>query len=124
MDAEGYNGKLVCWERDFLEPFVIPLKIALEHNQPSIDSGYDKPRDQSSLVTESTWMYVEGNHLYIGRSETLGIWAVPITEIEAAVAVQRQALLARKSINRPPSNDQIPSGPGVRVNQTSIGETQ
>jgi Ca2+-binding EF-hand superfamily protein len=41
-------------------------------------------------------MYFAGDNLYIGQSETLGIWAIPVAEIEAAIAAQKQVMLAKK----------------------------
>jgi Ca2+-binding EF-hand superfamily protein len=96
IEKDGYNARLLCFSRDWLEPYIVPLKIDFEHGQAAIGSGRDKPTDQYTLVTDSTWIHFAGDCLYIGQSETLGIWAIPIADIEASITLQKQARLAAK----------------------------
>jgi Ca2+-binding EF-hand superfamily protein len=97
-EKEGYNAMLICVSRNGSEPLIVPLKIDLKQSQAAIPFGYDKPVGRWSIVTESTWMYIAGDCLYIGQTETLGIWVIPISEIKAAIDVQEQALLAKKRL--------------------------
>jgi hypothetical protein len=90
-EKDGYNAKLVCLSHDGLGPFVIPLKFDLELMHHVSPSG-----TQHTVLPQSTWMYFAGDNLYIGQSETLGIWAIPVAEIEAAIAAQKQVMLAKK----------------------------
>ena len=56
-----------------------------------------------SWATPLAWLHFEGNSLFIGQPDFIGqadasgIWKLPITEIEAAFAQQRQIALAAKA---------------------------
>jgi len=105
VDKDGYNVRLVCLSRDCPEPLVVPLKFDSKLMRHVIRLG------QSSL-SKSTWMHFSGENLYIGQADTwgmgyistdtiaeadkLGYWTIPISEIEANIAAQKPAMLAKK----------------------------
>lgn len=96
-EQDGYNAKLVCFCHGFQEPFIIPMKLTVEQSQPVTRINHAKPVDQPRLITDYTWMRFESGNLYIGQPETLGIWVIPIAEVEAAIALQKQSLIAKKN---------------------------
>lgn len=91
-EKDRYNAELVCLRRDFQEPLVIPLKFDLEqiHHVPL-------PGTQQTVLPQSTWMDFADGNLYIGQSESPGIWVIPIVDIKNGIAAQKQALLAKKN---------------------------
>jgi Ca2+-binding EF-hand superfamily protein len=96
---DGYHARLVCLSRDCPEPMVVPLKFDLQQGPPPIENFHDHPRhswDGSGKSSQSTsWMYFADNYLFIGEEHTLGVWAIPVSEVEAAIAEQKQIVLTR-----------------------------
>ena len=81
--------KLVCLDPVFTAPVVVPLKF----DAPSADSpspGLDKQPARRFGGARSMWMCFIGNALYIGQSEVPGVWVTPLSEVENAIAAQRQ----------------------------------
>jgi Ca2+-binding EF-hand superfamily protein len=42
-------------------------------------------------------MHFAGNRLFLGQRSTLGLWSIPVSEIEATVAGQKKLLLAKQA---------------------------
>jgi len=95
-DKDGYHAKLVCLSRDCAEPIVVPLKFDLEHGQPPLYSLGARMAPPGSDAGP-TWIFFTSDTLYVGQPEALGIWAIPVSEVEAAVAAQRQVMLGNKA---------------------------
>jgi hypothetical protein len=96
VEKNGYHAKLVCLSHDFPEPIVVPLKFDLEGGRPPLKSFGEKFQSFPRL-TRSTWMIFAGDKLYIGQPDVQGIWAVTISEIETAVAAQKQIQLGQQA---------------------------
>jgi hypothetical protein len=82
------DADLICLDRNYPEPIVVPLKYDLNRG-PLPWSGF--PADLSPV-----WMSFTSDFLLIGNNTVPGAWVIPIAEIGAAVATQKQALLAKK----------------------------
>ena len=95
-EMDGYHAKLVCLSRDLPEPIVVPLKFDLQRGQPPLESLGEKV-EPAPWLTGSTWIFFAGDTLYIGQPDTPGIWTIPLSEIEAAIAAQKQIQLEQKS---------------------------
>jgi Ca2+-binding EF-hand superfamily protein len=95
-EKNGYHAKLVCLSRDFPEPIVVPLKFDLAGGRPPLKSFGEKFQSFPRLA-RSTWMIFAGDKLYIGQPDVQGIWAVTISEIETAVAAQKQIQLGQQA---------------------------
>jgi hypothetical protein len=97
-ERNGYHAKLVCLSRDLAEPIVVPLKFDLQRGQPPLKSlGEKLGQSRAPWDTSPSWIFFAEDTLYIGQADTLGIWTVPISEIETAVTIQKQQLLAKAS---------------------------
>jgi len=97
-DTNAYHAKLICLSRGIAEPIIVPLKFDTEHGRPPIAS----PSRGLGGTLSSGWMHFSENSLFIGHPNTPGVWTIPISEIETAVATQKQALLAKKQrLNNP-----------------------
>jgi Ca2+-binding EF-hand superfamily protein len=89
-EKDGNPARLVCFSRDCSELIVVPLKFAWQRGRPPLSK-------QLPWLAGDTWMRCSGNTLYIGQPDTPGIWAVPISEVEAAIDAQKQRLLDQKN---------------------------
>jgi Ca2+-binding EF-hand superfamily protein len=88
-DKNGFNTRLVCLSRDWPEPLVVPLKFDLKLMRHDLNGN-------RSPLPPSTWIHFAGDNLYIGQADIFGFFTIPFAEIEANVAAQKQALLAKK----------------------------
>jgi hypothetical protein len=88
FERGGCDADLICLDRNYPEPIVVPLKYDLNRG-PLPWSGF--PADLSPV-----WMSFTSDFLLIGNNTVPGVWVIPIAEIGAAVATQKQALLAKK----------------------------
>jgi hypothetical protein len=95
-EKNGYHAKLICLNHDLPEPIVVPLKFDVERGQPPLRSLGEK-FETAPWLTGATWMFFAGDTLYIGQPDSPGIWAIPVSEVEAAITAQKQLQLARKS---------------------------
>lgn len=92
---------LVCLDRRFPKPLVIPLRFGPDP-QPSLSAAN---WDRSGLVQTRVaaprrtpgpdlrrppWMVFAGDCLILGRALLPGVWAIPRSEIDAAVAAEKQ----------------------------------
>jgi EF hand len=93
---DGYHARLVCLSRDLPNPIIVPLKFDLQQGQPPLKSLGEK-FESAPWLAGSTWMSFVGETLYIGQPNFMGIWTIPASEIEAAVAVQKQIQLAQQA---------------------------
>ena len=97
----GCHAKLVCLDPDLPDPIVVPLKFDLERGQPPLQRLGGKIAPDASARfpwnTPLAWLHFERDSLFIGQPDLPGIWKLPITEIEAAFAQQKQIQLAQKA---------------------------
>jgi len=93
-EKNGYHAELVCLSRDFSEPIVVPVKFDLESGQPPLKSLGEK-MERISPEISATWMSFVGDALYVGHPNIPGIWTIPISEVETAIAVQKQTQLIK-----------------------------
>jgi hypothetical protein len=94
-ETNGFHAKLICFSRDCPEPIVIPLKFDLTRGQPPLQILAHRI-DDVFFGTLPTWMHFENQTLYLGQADTPGLWAIPVSELEAAIAGQKQVLLDRR----------------------------
>ena len=95
-ERDGYHAKLVCLSRDLAEPIVVPLKFDLQRGQPPLKSLGEK-MEQIPWETGPTWMMFAGDTLYLGQPNTLGVWTIPRSQLDPALAAQKQIQLDRKA---------------------------
>lgn len=105
----SHHANLVCLDRGFAAPLVIPLKFNLNLG-PFPGKLLDDKGRELFFRPESTWMVFTENSLFIGQEQEnrfigggesiSGFWAIPRTEIDAAFAAQKK-LQQAKSLNRP-----------------------
>jgi Ca2+-binding EF-hand superfamily protein len=95
-EKNGYHAQLVCLSRDVSRPIIVPLKFDLDHGQPPLKSLGEQiePELAFSSSALATAMYFSRNTLFLSQRNTPGIWAIPISQIETAIAEQKQACLA------------------------------
>ena len=76
------DADLICLDRDCPQAIVIPLKY---------DSARGPvPRNDISPNLSPVWMVFTSDSLLIGNKDVPGIWAIPLAEVNAAIAVQEQ----------------------------------
>jgi hypothetical protein len=88
VERDGRHAELVCLDRDIARPYVLPLKFDLERGPlPSQELA-----SKLGLISygAKTWMLFAGDLLLIGRGNIPGVWAIPKSEIEAALAPEKE----------------------------------
>jgi hypothetical protein len=82
-----HDADLICLDRDCPQPIIIPLKYDLNRGPLPLPGHWP---DLSPV-----WMTFTSDFLLIGNKSVPGIWAIPITEINAAFAAEKQRMLAK-----------------------------
>ena len=116
VDRDGCHAHLICLSRDCPEPIVVPLTFDLERGQPPLTSLGLKVVDGHPMRGDpaSTWLHFSGDNLYMGEAHTLGLWSIPVSEVNAAVARQKKLLQAKMaSAARAEKNDFVPPFSGL-----------
>jgi len=95
-EQNGYHAQLVCLSRKVSRPIIVPLKFDLDHGQPPLKSLGEQIEPELAFRSSAlaTAMYFSRNTLFLSQRNTPGVWAIPISEIETAIAEQKQARLA------------------------------
>jgi hypothetical protein len=93
---DGCHAKLVCLSRDLSQPIVIPLKFDLSRGQAPF-KGIGGKIERARWETGAPWLHIAGNMLYMGEPNILGIWTIPLAQIEAAFAAQKKTLPDQKA---------------------------
>lgn len=97
LEKDGYHAQLICLSRDCPDPVVVPLKFDLDRGPAPLKCLADKTSNLLSDDPQLTWLFFSGDQLYIGQKRTLGVWTIPISEVDLAVAAQKQIQLAKKA---------------------------
>ena len=97
VDKNGYDAKLVCLTCDLATPVVVPLKFDTTRAQPPLrvlgkEMTPELMFDPSAL---DATLHFAGNSLYFNQRNLLGVWAIPASELESAIAAVKQTLIAR-----------------------------
>jgi Ca2+-binding EF-hand superfamily protein len=75
---DAYNAALLCFSHDFS----LPQKLFLKFDAPD--------------AKISTWMFPTTNLLFFGGN-SMGVWIVPVSQLDAAIAVQKQIQITKRS---------------------------
>jgi Ca2+-binding EF-hand superfamily protein len=89
-EKDGCHAQLVCLSRDCPRPIILPMRFDPEQGLPPLRSLAEKV-NIASWLTPSPLMHVADGSLYIGQQD-LGIWTLPIAQVETAVAQQKDQL--------------------------------
>ncbi|MEO7300281.1 MAG: hypothetical protein ABI042_17080, partial [Verrucomicrobiota bacterium] len=88
IEKDGRHANLVYLDHEFSKPTVVPLKFNSSRgpvpNSVTMKGGSGLP------WFAPTWIFFARENLFIGQSGTGGFWLVPLREIEAAFAPQKQ----------------------------------
>lgn len=113
VEKNGYHAKLVCLARNSATPTVVPLNFDTTRGQPPL-TALGK-RIAPWLMFKSGALDVilqfSGDSLYLVARNTPGVWAIPISELDSAIAVQRKA--ADNPVQSINSKDSAPSFVGL-----------
>jgi hypothetical protein len=93
-ERNGYHAKLVCFSRDCPEAIVIPLRFDADRARPPLKGLVGKSMSAPWNVAPA-WLHFTDRFLFIGQPDATGVWAIPMPELDRAIAEQKQRLLAQ-----------------------------
>jgi len=96
-EKDGYQAKLLCFSREVPDPIIFPLKFDSSLGQPPSQILSEQVIPEP-WVNNATWMHFAGDKLYIGQQATLGIWSIPVSEIEKAIDAKKQILIEKSNV--------------------------
>jgi hypothetical protein len=113
LPQDGYHAALLCYSRDLPEPQKLFLRFDAPEGCPPV-TGNDSARGQMLPGKPPIWLLFTPDYLLCGLEKpdnilpggsgrkgcANGIWLVPLAQIEAAVAEQKQIQLTRKTQER------------------------
>ena len=97
-EKDGYHAKLVCLSPDCETPIVVPLKFDTNLGRAPLKSLGEKIEPWLALnqsMDIAPQMHFSESMLYLSQRNIPGIWAVPVSELEPAMAAQKQVELAK-----------------------------
>jgi hypothetical protein len=86
-EVEGRNADLLYLQRGRTNAIMVPLKFDLSRGDffsKISDSHFDDPRRH-----DLTWLVSTTDFLFLGQNNLRGVWAIPMTELEAAIAREK-----------------------------------
>ncbi|EEF57910.1 CsgG/HfaB family protein [Pedosphaera parvula] len=93
VERNGHHGFLFCLNPEVQDPLSIPLKFDTEHGAvPSSTLFRRAPR----MGLTFPWMATIAGKLVIGHGSLPGIWVIPQTQIDAAIARDMQDNQSRR----------------------------
>jgi Ca2+-binding EF-hand superfamily protein len=93
---DGYHATLYCLSRDQAEPVAIPMAFDLAHGPPPLQSLGEK-LGEVQWEARPTWMHFSEDTLYLGESDVPAVWAVPLANVQAALAAVKAGAAAQKA---------------------------
>ncbi len=92
MEKDGYHTQLICLSPDFNEPIVIPLRFDASQGQaPSNLSGEPAtPWLAKDRMFLDTTAYFSDGQLFFSQRSIAGVWSIPISELQSAIAARKQ----------------------------------
>jgi Ca2+-binding EF-hand superfamily protein len=88
VEKDSRYMNLILLDRDFNEPLLLPLKFDTTRGpvpNPPPDRGYMPPSDGSA----DPWMLMTDDVLLIGQHSIPGIWMVPRSDLQTAIAREK-----------------------------------
>jgi Ca2+-binding EF-hand superfamily protein len=88
----GYHANLICLSRDCAEPIIVPLKFDVAKGPPPLKtrSVQFSPWLAFTSDTMDTLLQFSADALFLAQRDTPGVWRVPLTELDQAVASRKQ----------------------------------
>jgi hypothetical protein len=86
-EVEGRNADLLYLQRGRTNAVMVPLKFDLSRGDffsKISDSHFNDYRRR-----DLTWLVVTTDFLFLGQNNLLGVWAIPMTELDAAIAREK-----------------------------------
>jgi len=97
VEKNSYHARLVCLSRDQARPIAVPLRFDTTRAQPPLKVLGQKMEpwlnfDSSAL---EPILHFSGDALYLTERGTPGVWVIPASELQSAVATAKQTLIAQ-----------------------------
>jgi hypothetical protein len=90
--SEVNDAQLVWLDRQFEKPLVIPIRFDQARGPALTDLHAQKMFQGFGNIANRSWMIWTRESLFIGSATTPGVWALPIKELEARLAKEREAV--------------------------------
>ena len=98
VGKNGYDAELLCFSHDLETPQKLFLKFDAPDGNPPL-AGVDPRASQLSSARPPAWILFTGKLLFFGVEGPrlgcqAGVWTIPISELEPAIAIEKQNQLA------------------------------
>jgi hypothetical protein len=91
-ERDGQHADLLFFEHGHPHPVIVPLKFAYEKDLP-VGSIY-RWGISARFNRDPGWMVLTSEWLLLGQNDLPGVWAIPRTELDAAIAQERARMAA------------------------------